>query len=196
LIVTRGEVLFRINHNAHRPVDVLAGSALIRVLGTQFDVSVQNEKSKVVVIDGSVMATRWFGNEVSIADSSYDDQETGVRLRAGELTEVIRDSSQALIPQRISAEEISALVSWNVRSFTDDNTLYEVVEELNRYNARPKIVIEDPSILTMIVAVVGIHMNHPEEFVDRVLRAQPGLYAMRGRDGEILLRRRPHDMPR
>jgi len=71
----------------------------------------------------------------------------------------------------------------------------EVVEELNRYNARPKITIDDPSILTMRVRLGGIHMNDPQGFIDRLLRvdhfrSDASLYATKGRGGEILLRRR------
>jgi transmembrane sensor len=189
LIVTRGDVLFRMMHDAHRHVDVLAGSALIQALGTQFDVSVQREKAMIAVIDGAVMARRLSRNEISLADGGYDGQETGVRLLADEITEIRSNSSQPVIGRRIGAQEIRAMVSWNVRSFADD-TLYEVVEELNRYNARPKIVIEDPSILTMRIGVGGIHMNDPQEFINRLQRMEPSLRATKGRDGEIFLRRR------
>jgi len=119
-LVTRGEALFTIVHNASRHVDVLAGNALIRVLGTQFDVSVQHEKASVVVIDGSVMATRLSRNDIiSVADGKHDGEKVGVRLPTSESTEISRESSQPLITQPVGMEEIRAMVSWNVRSFAE-----------------------------------------------------------------------------
>lgn len=58
VILSSGEALFDVRHDAHRPFLVDAGSSLIRDLGTKFDVNRTEGSVRVGVIEGRVQVSR------------------------------------------------------------------------------------------------------------------------------------------
>lgn len=52
--LTRGEAFFTVQHDAHRPFEVTAGTGRIIDLGTQFNVDIRNGAVNVAVLEGKV----------------------------------------------------------------------------------------------------------------------------------------------
>lgn len=179
IVVIQGEVLFNIAHNASRHVDVFAGSTLIRVLGTQFDVWLEHDAVKVIVLDGVVNVSR-------LERATHSDvKQTSTTLSRGELMEIDSDASQPLSAKAISPNEIKSGVAWNVRHYPYV-TVEEIVAELNRYNVQPKINIRDPRLRS--ARFVGdVAMSDPRAFTEKLRIGDPDILATEAPDGEISL---------
>ncbi|QWT19378.1 FecR domain-containing protein [Bacillus sp. NP157] len=126
-----GEAFFRVAH-AERPFVVNAGPLRIRDLGTAFNVRRTGDRVTVAVTEG----------RVRVSPSSNDSDAGTVELGAGR--EVSFDpETQAM---RILDIDPAAATAWRGRRLEFVNEpLASVVENVNRYSARP-IRLSDPAL--------------------------------------------------
>jgi ferric-dicitrate binding protein FerR (iron transport regulator) len=189
--LVQGEGLFNIVHNASRPVDVIAGAALIQVLGTQFDVSLLRDGTKLIVMDGTVQVSRLRPNWSAITDVDNDVRITGVKVHMGETAKIALNTVQPMFVQQIDPGETRSAVSWNVRHF-HETPIDEVVAELNRNNVQPKIIVLESSIGA--AKITGqVAMNDPQAFANSVPDFAPYAVVSATLDGKILLTHRADD---
>ena len=183
LVLIRGEVLFNIVHDAHRPVDITAGRALVQVLGTQFDVSVERDVTAVVVLDGVVEVSRRDPQGLGIAEG-----QVATKVYSGERIEIGPDQLQPLTATRINNTEIRSALGWNMQYFPEA-TIGELVDKLNSYNSEPKLVIQSPSILAVHVGGT-FAMSDPYKFAVEVQALVPDLMTLSSSEVQIVLTRR------
>jgi len=130
-----GEALFDVVPEADRPFVVQAGAGMLRALGTRFNVYRKSRTAVVVtVLEGQV--------EVSDVDEHVSEPNWQRNLTANQ--EVLyRDAGLASeVKETVATESIS----WRDGVMViEDQTLSEVIEELNRYSRR-RIVILDPTL--------------------------------------------------
>jgi transmembrane sensor len=124
-----GEALFEVAHDPARPFDVMTDHALLRAVGTQFDVDKRPQKTVVTVVEGTV---RW----ASGLDRA-EDQSVSIALSQGDaLTakdRLVLTASGAGEPQH--GVDASAATSWTHNQLIfEHRSLGEVVDEFNRYN--------------------------------------------------------------
>ena len=143
--LVRGEALFIVQHDTHRPFIVSTPTARVRAVGTQFNVRRREDSTDVAVIEGVV--------QVAAADISADSKAAGtdgasgsaaiesegaMKLAAGEQAEVKRG--------RVAREKslpATDVLAWRQRRLVFfDATLTEVAAEFNRYN-RVQVDVED-----------------------------------------------------
>jgi transmembrane sensor len=123
----RGEALFEVAHDASRPFFVHAHGAVVRAVGTVFDVRVSGADVGVVLLQGAVQVRSPAGAQVMLAPDER------VQLHAGTLA-------------RPSLVDARRAVSWTERRLIFDHTPLEAaVAEVNRYTTA-KVELEAPGL--------------------------------------------------
>lgn len=152
----RGEALFSVLPDVHRPFTVSNNELEVRVVGTQFSVRQERSQTSVVVREGVV---ELFPSKGGAA--------TGVRVSAGY---AVSASATAIgNPQQTAVESVLA---WQRgRLVFQENTLHEVVHELNRYMAQP-IQVQDKILGRMRVSGT-VSVESPEAILDILPRIAP-----------------------
>ncbi len=126
-----GEALFDVAHDAARPFYVRTEDAVVRAVGTSFNVyrSDNREDATVVtVVEG----------KVAIASARPANSDTEYKASAGDQLTITPSGE---ITRKSVLREIDTATAWRQRKLVFRSTpLHEVVNEFNRYN-RQKIVI-------------------------------------------------------
>jgi transmembrane sensor len=151
-----GEALFSVEHDASRPFLVLTPTAIVRAVGTQFDVYERpNATTTITVLEGVVrFASRrdiaGIAGSTSPSSDLKDDSrpresdptaQTAAPLAAGQQAHIVREkvstSNDANAPDEIA---------WRDRLLVfRGRPLSEVADEFNRYN-KVQIRILDPEV--------------------------------------------------
>jgi transmembrane sensor len=143
IILDRGEALFNVAHDPHRPFDVKAAETIVRAVGTSFSVRLRDQKQvDVIVTEGRVAIDPPDDSQnLKLAERVPLPQMS--TLAAGE---TVRVKARKLEVQKIDNEDMTRKLAWTQgRLWFDRVTLAEAVAEFNRYNSR-QLVIDDPSI--------------------------------------------------
>jgi len=143
----QGEVLFEVAHDPDRPFIVYAGDRLVQAIGTKFVVHLKSENIHVTVTDGKVKMSKVALN-TNLADikklNSTAIQADDVFIAKGE--KVVAGNNQIPTLTRIKAENLQRELSWlDGKLIFDNETLLDVIEEINRY-VDIEIVLKDPSL--------------------------------------------------
>jgi transmembrane sensor len=141
----RGEAFFDVEHDVIHPFTVTAGNAIVRAVGTTFDVLLLASKTTVTVKTGRVELERRCGSQLNTATGSTRADDRIVTLEAGEQASVSRDGC-VHTRARLDPMELDRLLAWSHErvDFRRD-TLRTAVSQLNRYNRR-RLLIGDPTI--------------------------------------------------
>ena len=122
--LVQGEVFFDVVHDAKKPFEVRSDDAVIRVLGTAFDVAQGKNGLGVEVRDGTVGVNGQY------------------RLTAGQRLWIDRQSGLGT-QSMVAPSEIAGWI--NGSQFFENASVAQVVEQLDRYQ-RGWIVIKDPAL--------------------------------------------------
>lgn len=148
----RGEALFDVAKDRHRPFVVMAAGSEVRAVGTSFSVRRrQDDAVKVLVREGTV--------EVDA------DQRAPQRVTANMLA--IVSPTRAVQLQPLDAQRVQQLLVWRDGMIAfDGDTLAQAAAEFARYNDM-RILIDDPAVARR--TVVGLYSaNDPEGFARSV----------------------------
>jgi transmembrane sensor len=175
----RGEALFKVAHDPSRPFTVQTKTAIVRAVGTQFNVYERPNGTRVSVLEGRVTITP-LGNSgagVNIVPATES-------LSAGQEAQVMPDGTV----QRKANADVLKTVAWRERRLIfDDVPLEDMVYEFNRYNPNTRITLDG-------VPPSSHHYNgifdaaDPDSLAD-LLAKEPDLLVER-RNGEIVIRKR------
>lgn len=159
VVLREGEAYFAVAHEQNRPFDVMAGSRVVRDVGTRFIVRREEEKVTVTVVEGAVDVQR-------LAKESPGEERQ--RLTAGE--QVSYEQQHALSPvEKVSIATYTAWMEGKV--IFEERPLSEVVLEIGRYQTG-EIRILDPRVQTLKVSgVFGVRDR--EGFLKALERAVP-----------------------
>jgi transmembrane sensor len=159
LILHRGEAYFSVAKDPDRPFTVELGSRAVSALGTEFNIQKSPDRFTLAVIEGVVS----IHNKEELASSSAplisvdankpisSKLQAQRRVIAGVVAEFDVESEHVLVYE---PEDINRQSSWRQGAIRfDEEPLYRVVQELNRYTAK-KILIEDSSIMELNVYAV------------------------------------------
>jgi transmembrane sensor len=154
--VEYGQALFEVAHESERPFRVLAGSAEVIAVGTQFSVYRKGESTLVTVVQGQVDVSEANGRTPGVADAV----DRSVRVSAGEQLR-IRSGLFPASPERVDLERSTA---WLRRELAfKQQPLAVVAAEFNRYGALP-IEIETPALRVLKVSGV-FAIDDTESFI-------------------------------
>jgi len=149
LTLVRGEALFEVAHDAHRPFVVDAGGHRVTALGTRFDVARGNDDDDVTVtlLDGSVAV-----------DSEGATTAPPTRLSPGQQWRLHDGQAE------VDSVNPTVVAAWTHGQLVfDDAPLTEVLARINRYNS-VQITIGDPKIRNLRVSGV-FHAGAPQAMV-------------------------------
>lgn len=160
VVLESGEAFFEVAHDEARPFFVQAGDALIRVVGTKFNVNRADDRVSVEVLEGVVRVQH---TELLGLAARGEMRE----LRAGQRAELAALSSP--IAFTAPSASVSATAThpgaWrDGRLDYNDVRLGELVADVNRYYA-PGVRLADPALAELRVTA----SFRPDE-VDRILR--------------------------
>jgi len=192
----RGEALFEVAHDAARPFMVRAGNALLKDVGTQFNVDIRSNGATVTVVEGEVAVDPAATSESAPTQAGHGAGDTGEALILRANDRVVVTSAGVGAPQR--GVSVAASVAWTQRQLIfEHRPLSEVAEEFNRYN-KDRIDIGSAELKRQEVTGV-FEAKDPASFV-AFLSSIPGVEIREGANGAhiVLLRSstaRP-DMPR
>ena len=167
IIFEYGEVFFEIEKDPARPLTVTANQRLVTVLGTKFGIRLAGNDVRVTVVEGTVSvsaAEARFPLASSGASRSADNTGSGESPAAAERVSpgdvILHSGTMATFSGQDDlvieqdADVIDRVQSWRegVMRF-DEEPLYRVVAELNRYS-RAKVLIEDHTIVNLPISGV------------------------------------------
>lgn len=143
----RGQAVFEVIKDAHRPFRVTAGQIHLVALGTEFDVYRQGNTTAITVIEGVV----------SIASEA---QSQPLRVERAQQV-LIQDG---VIPVTASPANINQAEAWMQRRIVfDRRPLGQVAAEFNRYTPTPFVI--DGELRQLPVSGM-FHTDDPESFAD------------------------------
>jgi transmembrane sensor len=190
--LVQGEALFEVAHDAARPFVVRAGNALLKDVGTQFNVDMRSNGTTVTVVEGQVAVDSAATSESAAARAGHGAGDTveALILRANDRVVVTPTGVGAL--QR--GVNVAASVAWTQRQLMfEHRPLSEVAEEFNRYN-KDRIDIDNAELKRQEVTGV-FEAKDPASFV-AFLSSIPGVEIREGPNGtHIVLLRSPTGHP-
>jgi transmembrane sensor len=171
---------------------VRAGSALLKDVGTQFNVDMHSNGTTVTVVEGRVAVGSPGAREIAGAQADNSARGTVEPLILGANDRVLVTPAGVGAPQR--GVNVTASVAWTQRQLMfEHRPLGEVAEEFNRYN-RDRIDIDSAELKRQEVTGV-FEAKDPASFV-AFLSSVPGVEIREAANGtHIVLLRSPTDLP-
>ncbi len=161
--LVRGEALFEVAHDTNRPFEVHAGNAVLRAVGTQFNVDLRADRTVVTVVDGRVAVVG--------RDGKDPDPRLPILSAADRL--VIGRSGAGQPEHGINVDTETA---WTHRQLVfERRPLSEVAEEFNRYNLA-RIDIRSPALRNE--AVTGTFQSNDRASFIAFIEGIPGVHVI------------------
>jgi len=170
--VEKGEVYFKVHHDASRPFVVKAQGHRVVDLGTEFSLRVERHDVKVALFDGRVR---------------FDpDTQTNAKPKVMIPGEVLTASVDRVSVEKEPLQDLLASLAWRRGMLQFHNTtLAAAAAEFNRYN-QTKIVLDDPKAGTETINGM-LPINDLAEFA-HVAKSLFGLRAENHGDEIVLTR--------
>ena len=161
----RGEAHFDVAHDPTRPFVVIAGSGVVRAVGTAFNVYVHEEQVEVTVTDGEVEISQRPGRSGAAAPvAELPESRAGPVQKLTEGHEA-RISHTIEAVAAVDAETLERKLSWHHGMLQFVNApLSEVIDEVGRYTVKT-LVIADPELEAYPVTIIAKTSN-----IDGLLR--------------------------
>ncbi|MEJ1963125.1 MAG: FecR domain-containing protein [Gammaproteobacteria bacterium] len=168
-----GEALFEVAHDPSRPFDVRTGNAVLRAVGTQFDVDRRPGRTIVTIVEGRVAM-------LSAGASPAGGVLPPLLVAADRV--VITDEGAPALRHGVN---LAAALSWTQRQLSfEHRPLAEVAEEFNRYN-RERIEIRSAALRAQ--EVTGTFQSNDVASFVAFLSGIPGVrIESDGRGGHIV----------
>jgi transmembrane sensor len=171
----RGEAVFSVKHDAHRPFDVAAGETLTRALGTEFNVDMRRDRISVSVIEGVVRVS-------AVGDAGTGEPPGIPALTKGRTAEMRRGEGRIAE----TAADLNRIHAWRARRMEFSNTpLPDALAEFNRYSPA-QVVIGTPELQS--VRVSGVFSIGDTEAFLFSLREALGAQTLANADEIVLVR--------
>lgn len=162
--LVRGQALFKVAHARDWPFVVTAGDRRVVAVGTEFDVRIQGDAVRVVLVEGRVRVEplRPYGLARMAPALSAETLDAGQQLSA-------EIGDRAVI---VEVADTDRATSWrHGQVIFRDDSLAAAAAEMNRYSDT-RLVVTDPSVARLKVSGV-FNANDPENFVAAVTAFLP-----------------------
>ncbi len=170
----RGQVLFEVAKDHHRPFVVQAGDRLVTALGTVFEVRLDQDSMKVVLVEGKVV--------VDAADKEMASAEAIMPMVMSPGQELVASFGSRPKITKVNVEK-NLLWSDGFVEFNDD-PLTDVVQEMNRYSNQQLVLADAASGRLRLSGVFRV--DDPERFAAIVGELLP-IQSRRLANGDIEL---------
>jgi transmembrane sensor len=170
-----GQALFRVAKDKDRPFVVRAGEALVRAVGTEFDVYRKHTETVVTVVEG----------RVETYPGSDGAGAAAIVLSAGEQLTVLPHT----VTKPTRADIVAATAWVQKRLIFEEMPLSEVAEEFNRYNRRP-LAIDDRELQALKIS--GVYSSTDPASLINFLRNQNSIRVIETENQVRVVRREAH----
>lgn len=166
--IIKGEASFDVAHDQKRPFDVEARSAVIRAVGTAFNVRMRPSVIELTVTQGTVTV--------------HSGGSTAQKVAAGSGA-VIQPRTIALT--HLGPKLVDQRTAWREQVVElDGETIEQAAGEFNRYRATP-ILIGDSRVSALRIGG-RFRINDSREFLSALQLSLP-IRAVQGEDGSVML---------
>jgi transmembrane sensor len=185
----QGEAHFQVAHDRSRPFLVHAGDAVVRAIGTQFEVRLRSDQHVDVVVDEGRVEVR----SEAAADPASSGQ--GPRLMPRNRVHTLTAGQQlsatgndySVVP--MSTHRLSSVLAWRDGAVVfDDESLSDAIAEIGRYTDA-RIVVNDPQVAAFRVGG-RYRTGDVQAFLDALQTAFP-VAIRRGSNGVVFIDPRP-----
>jgi transmembrane sensor len=184
IYLRKGEAHFQVAHDRSRPFLVHAGDAVVRAVGTAFEVRVLTDQHVDVVVDEGRVEVQTTAPVPSSPNPSTNPRPAAA-VRALTAGERLSTAGQGVAITHISAQQLSSELAWREGAVIfDGEPLSEAIAEIGRYTDA-RIVISDPRIAGLRVGG-RFRTGDLQEFFDALQTALP--VSIRHADaGEVII---------
>ena len=180
----RGEAHFDVVHNASRPFFVHAGDAVIRDVGTQFEVRLNSARNIDVLVDEGQVEVRGPGAGPAGAEREAAGSADGW-VRALTAGEQLRIAGPSLEVMTVTPRQVADDLAWREGALVfQGEPLSKALEEVGRYT-RTRIVLTGSNIASLPISgrfrtddVPGFFQALQAALPVRVSQPEPGLVAV------------------
>jgi transmembrane sensor len=186
--LVRGEALFKVAHERERPFDVDTGGAVVRAVGTQFNVDRRDDRTTVSVVEGKVQVIAEPAENIAPAPTGATtaEQPSQTEYLAAAQRLVLTESGMGR-PEPIA--DLAPVTAWTQRQLVFENaSLGAVAAEFNRYNHQ-HIQIQSEQLRTQQVTGV-FQANDSASFLAFISRI-PGVRVATTEHGHHLVSLQP-----
>ena len=186
IYLRKGEAHFEVAHDRLRPFLVYAGDAVVRAVGTEFEVRVRPDRHVDVLVNEGRVEVQPEIAAVPSADAALREQPMAIAtvkaVSAGEELSTATNN-YAIVP--ISAEQLSSDLAWREGAVVfDSEPLSQAIGEIQRYTDA-RIAISDPAIANLPVGG-RFKTDDLQGFLDGLAAALP-ISIRRTADGSIYI---------
>jgi transmembrane sensor len=173
IYLRKGEAHFQVAHDRSRPFLVHAGDAVVRAVGTEFEVRVLTDQHvDVVVYEGSVEVQATALSPASPSPSARARPAAATTVRALNAGERLSTASRDYAVTPITPQQMSSELAWREGAIIfDGEPLSEAIAEIERYTDA-RIVVSDPEIARLRVGG-RFRTGDMQEFFDALQTALP-----------------------
>jgi transmembrane sensor len=190
IYLRKGEAHFEVAQDRLRPFLVHAGDAIVRAVGTEFEVRVRPDRHVDVLVNEGRVEVQPEILSVPTADNALRNQPiTLAKVKAVSAGEALSTATNNYAVTTVSAEQLSSDLAWREGAVVfDSEPLARAVAEIQRYTDA-RIEISDPSIANLPVGG-RFKTDDLQGFLDGLAAALP-IAVRRTADGSIYLDPRP-----
>lgn len=167
----KGEAFFRVAHDSSRPFDVETPFAVVRAVGTEFNVYARARSTQIAVVEGKVRVARVEREESAQAPASNEHAGAGphasappIALDAQQSVNISGDAATNEEPAVQRLTNSQAATAWIQRRLIFDNERVDaIVEEFNRYS-QSQMRVDDPALAGLRITGV-FDADDPAAFI-------------------------------
>jgi transmembrane sensor len=190
IYLRKGEAHFEVAQDRLRPFLVHAGDAIVRAVGTEFEVRVRPDRHVDVLVNQGRVEVQPEILSVPTADNALRNQPvTLAKVKAVSAGEELSTATNNYAVTPVSAEQLSSDLAWREGAVVfDSEPLSGAIAEIQRYTDA-RIAISDPSIANLPVGG-RFKTDDLQGFLDGLATALP-IAIRRATDGSIYIDPRP-----
>jgi transmembrane sensor len=151
LYLRKGEAHFQVAHDRSRPFLVHAGDAVVRAVGTEFEVRLRADQHVDVVVNEGRVEVQAAGPVLPTDPGAHGQPARVTTVRALSAGEQLSTASAAYAIVAVSSEQLLSELAWRQGAIIfDGESLSAAVSEIERYTDA-RIVVSDASVAALRV---------------------------------------------
>jgi len=172
IVLRKGEAHFQVAHDRSRPFLVHAGDAVVRAVGTQFEVRLRNDQHVDVVVNEGRVEVQSAASEPANAAGDHGHVRPRTVVHALSAGQELSPTGNDYTVVPVSTDQLSSALAWRDGAVVfDGQPLADAIAEIGRYTDA-RIIINDPQVAALRVGG-RFRTGDVQEFFDALQSALP-----------------------
>jgi transmembrane sensor len=172
IVLRKGEAHFQVAHDSSRPFLVHAGDAVVRAVGTQFEVRVRSDQHVDVVVNEGRVEVQSAASEPANAAGDHGRVRPRTVVHALSAGQQLSPAGNDYRVVPVSTRQLSSALAWRDGAVVfDGELLSDAIAEIGRYTDA-RIIISDPQVAALRVGG-RFRTGDVQEFFDALQSALP-----------------------